>query len=152
MLAVAVHAADAPKVLEPRSENGTPIVYRATRLDVPPGTAVRLQVSLAKDRTECFDTSIIDWHKELIDGRRFHTISFDAARSTPGGGKTAAGCPKRESGFLGLHTVDLPAEKGKMQVWITYREGEEVTAQYAPEFSTEGATPGTPGRPAKKKP
>jgi len=49
-----------------------------------------------------------------------------------------------------MHTVDLPAEKGGMHVWITYREGQEVTAEYAASFSSEGVTKGL-GTPAKAK-
>jgi hypothetical protein len=85
-----------------------------------------------------------------LDGKRFHTINFDAGRSTYADGKQPPGCPKRESGHLGMHTVDLPAEKGGMHVWITYREGQEVTAEYAASFSSEGVTKGL-GTPAKAK-
>lgn len=151
-LATAAGAADGPALLTPNSENGVPIVYRAARFDVPPGTAVRVEVSLAKDGTECFDTSIIDWHKEMVEGKRFHAINFDAARSKTSG-KQPEGCPKRESERLGLHTVDLPAEKGPMHVSITYREGEEVRATFGKSFPTEGVTPGLPardGKPSKK--
>lgn len=151
-LAAAAGAADGPALLTPNSENGVPIVYRAARFDVPPGTAVRVEVSLAKDGAECFDTSIIDWHKEMVQGKRFHAINFDAARSTTKG-KRPDGCPKRESGRLGLHTVDLPAEKGPMHVSITYREGEEVRAIFGKSFSTEGVSLGLPvhgGKPSKE--
>ncbi len=142
LLAVSASAQSAPKLLAPNEENGAPINYRMVRLEVPAGTAARIQVSLAPSG-ECFDTSIISWTKELVEGKRFQVLNFDAAVATVNG-KKPEGCPRRKVNHGGLHTVDLPAEKGGMQVLITYREGEEVRATYAKSFKNDGV-PGSMG-------
>lgn len=133
LLAVSTHAGapkaapvakpgDAPQLLTPNTAGGNAINYRMIRLDVPADRTATIEVGLAKEG-DCFDTSIIDWNKGMAGTRRQHSLNFDATRSRRG-----EGCPKRESGQLGLHTVTLAPEKGGMHVVITYREGTEVKA------------------------
>ena len=112
-----------PRLLTPVTAGGSAVNYRLVRLDVPADSSAQIVVSLAKDGDACFDTSIIDWNKSLVNGKRYHSLNFDATRSQRG-----EGCPRRKAGQLGLHTVTLPPEKGGMHVVITYREGTEVTA------------------------
>lgn len=127
--AVSVHAADAYKLLEPESAKGKPVVYRMIRYDLPPNTAARVLVSLAKNG-ECFDNSVLTWTKGEAGERKVHSINFDALRSSSSG-KQPEGCPRRgmknrDGVYGGMHVVDLPAEKGGIHMVITYREGTEV--------------------------
>lgn len=112
-----------PRVLTPVTAGGNAVNYRLVRLDVPADSSAQIVVSLTKDGSDCFDTSMLDANKSLVNGRRVVSLNFDATRS-----KRETGCPKRASGALALQTVTLPPEKGGMHVVITYREGTEVSA------------------------
>ena len=142
LLAVTAAAGDARKLLAPNAEDGVPVNYRMIYLHVPPDTAARVEVELAEEG-ECFDTSIINWSKSMSGEKRVHALHFDARVSLIDG-KKPEGCPRRKINHGGLHTVDLPAEKGGMLAVIAYREGERVHATFGKSFSTEGVTPGLP--------
>ncbi|MDP3541226.1 MAG: hypothetical protein Q8T11_02015 [Elusimicrobiota bacterium] len=142
LLAVTAAAAEAPKLLAPNEENGIPVNYRMIYLHVPADTAARIEVELAP-AGECFDSSIISWSKSMAGAKRVHSLHFDARVSLIDG-KKPEGCPRRKINNGGLHTVDLPAEKGGMLAVITYREGEQVRATFGKSFSTEGVSEGLP--------
>lgn len=133
--ALSAHAADAYKVLEPRAEEGKTIAFRMIRYEVPPNTAARVQVSLAPGG-DCFDSSWINWTKGEVGEKKSHSINFDAWVA-PMNGKRPEGCDRRkvknrDGLYGGLHTVDLPAEKGGIFVVITYRVGTEVRVALNP--------------------
>lgn len=134
-VALSAHAADVYKVIEPRNEEGKTIAYRMIRYEVPANTPARVQVSLAPGG-DCFDSSGITWTKGEVGEKKLHSINFDAWVA-PMNGKRPEGCPRRKvknrDGLAGgLHTVDLPAEKGGIQVVITYRAGTEVRVALNP--------------------
>lgn len=133
--ALSAHAADAYKLLEPRSEDGKAVAYRMIRYDVPPNTPARIHVGLAPGK-DCFDTSAIHWTRGEAGEKKLHSINFDAWEA-PMNGERPKGCERRKvknrDGFTGgLHYVDLPAEKGGIQVVITYRAGTEVRVALNP--------------------
>lgn len=134
-VALSAHAADVYKVIEPRNEGGKMVEYRMIRYDVPPNTPARVQVSLAPVG-DCFDSSSIMWTKGEAGEKKLHSINFDPSVMLVNG-KRPEGCPRRKvknrDGIAGgLHAVDLPAEKGGIQVVITYRAGTEVRVALNP--------------------
>ncbi len=133
--ALSAHAADAYKVLEPRAVDGKMIAYRMIRYDVPANTPARVLLSLAPVG-DCFDASGVTWTKGEAGEKKLHSINFDPWVLLKNG-KRPEGCPRRKEknrdGVAGgLHYMDLPAEKGGVQVVITYPVGTEVRVALNP--------------------